>query len=337
MRRHFLPAVWAALLTLPLAAPASAAPAAECTVNGVEQQGPVITGTPGDDRIDCFTTYTVDGINALDGNDTITTYVNNVTIDGGGGNDDIQAESNVGTILGGPGVDSIRVDRQGKTVHGGDDADTITIAETVYTSGPVTHGDAGNDTIKVGLVRVTARVLGDDGDDIIEVGTNEFDSDIDKGRVYGGRGADRISVTTNKSEIYGEDGNDVLTLRNGGYNNGLIDGGAGDDTFDIADNRFQDSRFGTIAGGPGADRMTAANNVSAVIRGGADDDTIEVGSNRQTSGLQRPTIYGEDGNDTITIHYIEPGSTTIDGGAGTNTCNLLSDYSPVTTEIRNCS
>ncbi|MGW5052637.1 hypothetical protein [Actinokineospora sp. NPDC004072] len=336
-RRHVLPAVGAVLLALTAVPTASAGVEAACTVNGVEQEGPVITGTTGDDRIECTTTYTVSGVNGLEGNDTIITSVNNVTIDGGPGNDAIQAGTNTGTIVGGPGKDAIRVQKQGKTVLGGDDDDEITITETVYTSGPVTHGEAGNDTIKVGLIRVTARVTGDGGDDIIEVGTNEYDSEYDKGMVYGGVGADRITVTTNKGEVYGEDGNDVLTVPTGGYNVGLIDGGAGADTFTIAENRYENNRFGTIAGGPGADKMDVANNVSAVIKGGPEDDVIYVDSNRQTTGLQRPTIYGEDGNDTITVNRNELGSTTINGGAGTNTCQLNSPYSPVTTELTNCS
>ena len=98
-----------------------------CVVSvGVTQTARTVTGTAGDDTIDCTNASPGKTIVGLDGNDTITGTAFDDTIDGGNGND---------TVTGGPGDD---------VIEGGNGNDTLTgsAGEDVVTD----VGD-GNDTI----------------------------------------------------------------------------------------------------------------------------------------------------------------------------------------------
>ena len=92
-------------------------PVVLCVVSaGVTQTPTTVTGTSGDDTIDCTNASPGKTITGGDGNDTITGTALNDVIDGGNGND---------TITGGPGDDII---------EGGNGNDTLT-------------GSAGNDIV----------------------------------------------------------------------------------------------------------------------------------------------------------------------------------------------
>lgn len=104
------PALWAAT-------PLTAHAAVNCVVSpGVTQTSTVVTGSPGNDTIDCGGTNPAKTINGNGGNDTVTGSDLDDTVNGGDGND---------TITGGTG---------GDTLAGGLDIDTIS-------------GSAGNDTL----------------------------------------------------------------------------------------------------------------------------------------------------------------------------------------------
>ena len=105
-----VPVLWAV-------APLTAQAAVNCVVSaGVIQTSTVVTGTPGNDTIDCGGTDPAKTIIGNGGNDTSTGSPLDDTIDGGDGND---------TITGGPGDDMI---------EGGNGNDTLT-------------GSAGNDVV----------------------------------------------------------------------------------------------------------------------------------------------------------------------------------------------
>ena len=107
----------------------SASAASNCTVvsdGTVTQTATTVTGSPGDDTIDCTGRDPGKKINGNGGNDTITGTSFNDTINGGDGND---------TITGGPGND---------TITGGTGNDTLTGSEGI----DKLSGDKGDDTLQ---------------------------------------------------------------------------------------------------------------------------------------------------------------------------------------------
>jgi hypothetical protein len=125
-----VPVLWA---VTPLTADA----AINCVVSaGVLQTGSVVTGTPGNDTIDCGGTDPAKTINGNSGNDTITGSALDDTIDGGDGNDTITGGTGADTITGGLGIDTMSgsagndtlvgpsVDGSQDSLDGGDGIDT---------------------------------------------------------------------------------------------------------------------------------------------------------------------------------------------------------------------
>jgi Ca2+-binding RTX toxin-like protein len=112
---------------LPPPPPPNPGPFVECVVSaGVTQTATTVTGTNGDDTIDCTNASPGKTIFGGDGNDTITGTAFNDTIFGGNGND---------TVTGGPGDDFIEGGNGNDTLTGSDGNDTVR-----------DEGD-GNDTI----------------------------------------------------------------------------------------------------------------------------------------------------------------------------------------------
>jgi len=112
--------------TLPVPTP-EPGPFVLCVVSvGVTQVGNTVTGTSGDDTIDCTNASPGKTITGGDGNDTITGTAFGDAINGGNGND---------TITGGPGDDVIEGGNGNDTLTGSDGNDVVTDV-----------GD-GNDTI----------------------------------------------------------------------------------------------------------------------------------------------------------------------------------------------
>jgi Ca2+-binding RTX toxin-like protein len=142
-----------------------------------------------------------------------------------------------------------------------------------YTSANI-DGEAGNDTIYYqGNINDTFTILGGLGDDII----NSYSSNqnpnsgyIDGGegndkinnqwgnfvKVKGGEGDDIITTSLRQSEIYGDDGNDVIELNDSATSN-IVDGGLGDDIIIIRPN----SANNTISGGAGADNFVVRESI----------------------------------------------------------------------------
>jgi Ca2+-binding RTX toxin-like protein len=96
-----VPALWA--LT-----PLTAQAAVNCVVGpGVTQTDTVVTGSPGNDTIDCGGTNPAKTINGNGGNDTITGSDFDDTINGGDGNDTITGGTGNDNLTGGLGIDTI--------------------------------------------------------------------------------------------------------------------------------------------------------------------------------------------------------------------------------------
>ena len=136
-------------------------------------------------------------------------------------------------------------------------------------------------------------------------------------KTYGGKGDDTIIANKNGSYIYGEAGNDTITINVETSNE--IDGGTGDDTYNI--------------NASCAPKDTDGNNVYNIdadncnITGGMGNDTFYVNGNNNT-------VNGAGGDDYFVIN--SKGSNTIDGATGDNyyvdnsdgnatLCNVVSD------------
>jgi len=170
--------------------------------------------------------------------------------------------------------------------YGSDQVDNITLQGA--------DGDlAGNNTI-----------YGYGGDDIITVSTNN-------NKIFGGDGNDTISVS-DRNIVYGENGNDNITLKSGTWY-AYADGGIGDDNITVASGRTN----AVVIGGDGIN--TIIDNGTSTIKSGFSEvidnaDTLSFASG-ETKAL---TING--------INY------TIKNNLGSaNT--LAYSYNPVTNEI----
>ena len=104
---------------------ATVAVAVSCAITGTSR-GDVITGTPGDDVINCGA-----------GNDIV---------DGGGGDDVINCGSGKDTVRGGSGNDILNGEDGADTLHGGDGNDILNGGG----SSDTLHGEAGDDTLNGG-------------------------------------------------------------------------------------------------------------------------------------------------------------------------------------------
>src|SRR4026209_66403 len=86
--RGLLAGILVGIVVLAMAAPAVQAGAVDCVVGpGGSQTATTVTGTNGDDTIDCGGASPGKTINGRGGNDTITGTAFRDTISGGGGND----------------------------------------------------------------------------------------------------------------------------------------------------------------------------------------------------------------------------------------------------------
>ncbi len=108
--------------------PLTAHAAVNCVVSpGVTQTDTVVTGSPGNDTIDCGGTDPAKTINGNGGNDTITGSAYDDTIDAGDGNDTVTGGLGIDTISGSAGNDTLigaSIDGSQDSLDGGDGIDT---------------------------------------------------------------------------------------------------------------------------------------------------------------------------------------------------------------------
>jgi Ca2+-binding RTX toxin-like protein len=300
-----------------------------------------LTGTDGADSISFWSTNGLTA-NGMGGDDVITDNVGvSGTIYGGDGNDTITDANGDDLIDGGAGNDTITDQGTGtNTLRGGDGNDTITFS---FMANNTIEGDAGDDVISMDVpnagpssVNHTNVLAGGAGNDTLISGASADtylfnrgdgqDSITDDGYASGETaGADKVvfgtGITSSNLQFQhsGSDlvikvndpnnpaATDQITVKN--WNNSYYrleqfvfsDGTAlsSDDVTNLS-----------LTGTDGADSISfwSTNGLTANGMGGDDVITDNVG----VSG----TIYGGDGNDTITDAN---GDDLIDGGAGNDT------------------
>ncbi|MGO4914896.1 Hint domain-containing protein [Pseudogemmobacter sp. W21_MBD1_M6] len=263
--------------------------------------------------------------------------------DGNGGNDTgevlvtVSAPLLDGIVEGSVGDDLIDIDYLGDPEGDRIDANDALLPGEIGNDDIVEAGD-GNDTVLAGDGDDT--VYGEDGNDVLSGGDGDDYLSGGNGSdlLNGGLGNDYLDAGQDGDTLNGDEGEDTLLggsdadILNGGNDNDTLSGGGGADTLDGAegdDILNGDNGNDIILGGEGAD----------TAYGGVGDDVIDT-----SSGLQRPdlgypglypadtdvnddkdTVYGGDGNDTITtgddadIIYGGNGGDRIDAGVDADT------------------
>jgi Ca2+-binding RTX toxin-like protein len=95
-----------------------------------------------------------------------------------------------------------------------------------YGANNTIHGGAGNDTIT--SFDGDDTLYGDEGNDVIDAGGGAIDI------LYGGSDHDRLYGGWGENTLYGEEGDDTLHAI-GPFGSSLLDGGAGSDVYEVAD------------------------------------------------------------------------------------------------------
>lgn len=234
-----------------------------------------------------------------------------VTLHGGAGNDSIYAgETRGGDIFGGTGNDylagAMTDGQEGSlNLYGGEGND-------VLYGGNATNLWAGRGDDYMNMVE-NATAWGGDGNDTFNVYVNNGGG----ATVYGGLGADTLTMGEGNDTGHGGDGDDVVY---GGNGMDMLYGGLGND----------DMRGGTAAdllsGGDGADTLAATDdgiyvtedyqgglaNKNDMLYGGAGNDAL-------TADREGHQLYGGSGGDTLTVtlaNSLSGGTTILDGGIG---------------------
>jgi Ca2+-binding RTX toxin-like protein len=183
------------------------------TVSLVEEDGQA-TGGAGIDTL-----VSIKNVIGSKFNDTLSAFLQEGTLDGGGGNDLLEADLFLGTLNGGAGNDTLRAVECGGILNGGDGNDRLRAEGFDGTL----NGGAGNDTIEVNVISIVdsiATVNGGAGADRINLGHDDkvicdynsvSDSPTGAGRDvitgFDGASGDRIDLTnipvTNLSYVGG--------------------------------------------------------------------------------------------------------------------------------------
>lgn len=241
---------------------------------------------PGATVADIFTLTVSDSNNVINGDDNNNTLIGTVRADrinGFGSDDYIEGAGGNDTIDGGNG----KFDR----IFGGAGDDIIIDPDGILGA----HGGAGNDTITITFAASW------DND------TNSTNSPRSDGKITGGYGDDKITVTMNNSKFYinlkgdeptsntPQDGNDIITLQ-GSYGNSVIDLGGGNDIF--TGGSGNDSVSGqagddTIFGFAGNDQL-AGNDGNDTLVGGAGNDNLIGGNGKDLFSFNSPIGHGID-------------------------------------------
>lgn len=195
--------------------------------------------------------------------------------------------------------------------------------DIVTTNGNVTgvtiFGGAGNDQVFQSPGGQTGQFT--NGQVFLDAGDDIFDySNLVSSGINGGDGNDTIMAgeltTSTSSSINGNGGNDIIGVFGSMGNTGVY-GGQGNDSITIITGAF--ILGSVINGNKGADSITINTNGSAAtswsgteVRGGADNDIINVIG----TGRANLNLFGDLGNDLITVAAGYRGSITAAGGEG---------------------
>jgi uncharacterized delta-60 repeat protein len=311
-------------------------------VTGMGYANITVNGDGDDDQITCdVSDDAYIGIGGDDGNDVILVHASgNASVDAGGraGNDTI-------TLYG-----SDNAEMRG---YGTDGDDTITVASSGMRGTSVLGGDndwpddTGNDTFVVYLGQLAGPVLvdGGDGEDSLEVlGTDAGETitktadlitsnvpveqvisyvSLETVTIHAGAGNDTIIDPGENAYLFGDAGNDTITI-NATFGSGVaVDGGDGSDTIVAV--------LGNLAGPISVVDSGTTGSDTLVIQGTSSADQIGVAVSTVTSGneavhyssaVENLTLNGGDGDDAINVSATSAASLTIDGQGGTDNVNV---------------
>ena len=246
------------------------------------------------------------------------------------------------------------------TIKGGQGNDTLSFTAGASITSSFVNTNSNNDTIGANAARAnffSSTVLGGQGNDTLTIGTiSQASANGNKGTdtlnatstlsstLFGGQGNDNITSTaTDSSTISGDLGNDTITLGANNTNDNAINGGDGNDTFNLtASAAGQTFNRNTITGGAGNDVVNGnvvVNSTGTVIDMGAGIDTVNVAAftaavnidggadgDNLTGGAAADTIVGGAGNDTIATTN---GNDTVTGGTGADTITLGAGFEDI--------
>lgn len=308
---------------------------------GILGQGPVLiylsptpdpladvsVGDDGDDRYTVAASVNLRAVDAMGGNDRITTpngtpvwlagNTGNDTLLAGNQNDAVMGGEGEDKLYGGGGMDIVDGDAGNDSLFGGAGTDVLT-------------GGMGNDDVRAGLGDDTliaglgADVLrGEGGHDRFEIVMSErpgMGLGAASTLIYGGLGDDEVAGYAAPEGI----STDLIT-----HGTIIAHLGAGDDTFQAS---YMEG--GTVYGGEGSDNLTATRHAlseeTVRLFGGSGDDNLTAGNSSLLRGgtgndnmiaSNGSTLWGEAGDDSIATGQGDSllGGTTIYGGTGNDT------------------
>ncbi|HEY0052501.1 MAG TPA: calcium-binding protein, partial [Caulobacteraceae bacterium] len=244
------------------------------TVGAPTNPGVVLTGTPGDDRLDGGTGD--DTLTGQGGNDILVGYAGNDSMSGGAGDDGLWGSEGNDVMSGGDGADLMDGQDGNDALDGGAGMDIL-------------YGGLGNDTLTGG--GDADLLFGQDGDDQMWAGDlNDW--------IWGGAGNDFLDGQGTGDNLFGEDGNDLIY---GGDGADMIRGGAGVDIVNGdagGDALYGDDGDDVIYGGAGANMLNGGAGNDQLF-GGAEGELFygEGGNDVITAGAGQDQIFGMGGAD----------------------------------------
>ena len=281
-----------------------------------------------------ITLENIEGLRATNFSDTVTGSSGGDEIHGLNGNDALSGAGGNDTLLGGGGAD---------TLDGGADYDVASYAEAttglvidlvgstdtgeaigdVFSNIEGIIGSSGNDTIVGGHASIRT-LKGEAGNDTFKA------LDLSADTIDGGEGIDGIDMA-------GSSGT-AITLTSARYSSvEVVTGTASNETMDAS----AWAAAITLDGGGGDDTLTGGS-AADVLRGGAGNDSLAggLGDDKLYAGTGQDTLSGgqgadelfargatgqfsgNDGNDVIHVDHGTIASSTVDGGAGSDTLVL---------------
>jgi serralysin len=287
-------------------------------------------GTSGNDVITGFDTD--DTINGLAGNDVINGGAGADTLDGGSGNDRLIGGTGADDMTGGDGDDTFLIDNAGDAITEGSSGGTDTVESTIsFTLGDNVENlelslssnidGTGNSSAN----RITGNsgnnvLSGNDGNDSLFglAGDDTLNGGDGFDSLIGGDGADTVNAGAGDDWVRGEAGNDILNgdagidKLFGEAGNDTLDGGAGNDI---------------LTGGTGDDTYVVDSNADRVIENSSEGtDTVQssVSQFALAANVENLTLTGTSningtGNDLDNVITGNSGDNILIGGAGNDT------------------
>lgn len=231
-----------------------------------------------------------------------------VHVSGGNGNDTIVGSEFDDSLFGDAGNDTINAGGGGNdTLSGGDGKDTLTASTgtdllTEMVSGAVVLSSA---SLKIGTIAdklsgfESASLTGSDGNDSISASAVKFPVTL-----VGGAGNDTLTSGSGADSLVGGDGDDKLV---GGSGSDTLKGEAGADTLTGADGLDQ------LDGGDGSDVVSESANANMTLA----DSSLTIASIVEAmTSIERASLTGGAGNNTLNATGFTVGSVTLSGGNG---------------------